>query len=129
MFLISMMCLSVFAGLQQITKTALNVAIRDEAYHLLQAKAEQLIDGTYANFVPTTTDQTITSSVKTSYAPSKTGALAITADNAVGRVTFTRRVVNVATDAVSTTLRVEVQWTWDKRTSIISSQLLRYASE
>jgi prepilin-type N-terminal cleavage/methylation domain-containing protein len=125
MFLISMMCLAVFSGLQQITKAALAVAIRSEAYHLMQAEAERLLDGDYASFAATTTDQTITSSVKTSYTPSTTPALATSADNGVGRSTFTRRVVLVSSTTTSKTLRVEVQWTWQGRPYLVSTQLFR----
>ncbi|HVU34332.1 MAG TPA: prepilin-type N-terminal cleavage/methylation domain-containing protein [Opitutaceae bacterium] len=129
MFLISMMCLSVFAALQQITKNALSVALRDEAYHLMQAQAEQLLEGTYADFVPTTADQTINSSVKTSYLPSFVNSLTQLstnqAANLAGRISYTRRVVSVASDSSSTTLRVEVSWTWQGRPELVSTLLYR----
>jgi prepilin-type N-terminal cleavage/methylation domain-containing protein len=125
MFLISMMCLAVFAGLQQITKAALAVAVRSEAYHLMQAEAEQLLAGDFTSFAATAADQTITSSVKTSYLPNTTAALGISTDNAVGRTTFTRRVVAVSSTATSKTLRVEVQWTWQGRPYLVSVQLFR----
>lgn len=125
MFLISMMCLSVFVALQQITKAALAVALRDEAYHLMQAEAEQLLSSDYSSFVATTADQTIASSVKTSYTPSTVTALTLTSDNGVGRVTFTRRAVQVASTTSTRTLRVEVQWTWQGKSNLISTQLFR----
>ncbi|PTX91387.1 prepilin-type N-terminal cleavage/methylation domain-containing protein [Opitutus sp. ER46] len=124
MFLISLMCLSVFAGLQQITKSMLSVAVRSEGYHLLQAESERLLASDFDTFVASA-DQTITSSVKTSYAPSKVAPLTITGDNAVGRIRFTRRVVQVESTGASRTLRVEVEWKWDKRTQIISTLLYR----
>lgn len=134
MFLISMMCLSVFAGLQQITKTALSVAIRDEAYHLMQDKAEQLLSVPFANF-DAAADETIVSSVKASYVPDmKIDALALPADNdnKTPRVSFTRSVTKVASTNMpaSTTLRVQVTWTWPKqdaqrRTYVVSTLLYR----
>jgi hypothetical protein len=125
MFLISMVCLGVFVGLRQITRAAMAVAVRDEAYHLMQAEAELLLSGDYTGFVATTVDQNITSSVKTSYAPSTVAALTLTADNGIGRTTFVRRVVEVASTDTSRTLRVEVQWTWQGQPNLISAQLFR----
>lgn len=127
MFLISMMCLGIFAGLQQISRAMMAIAIRDEGYHLLQAKAEQLLGGTYASFAASS-DQSITSEVKTSFNPSTTAALTLPSDNAAGRITFTRRVVAVAASDTSKTLRVEVQWAWQGRTTVISSPLFRTQS-
>jgi Tfp pilus assembly protein PilV len=124
MFLISMMCLGVFSGLQQITKAMMTVAIRDEAYHLLQAEAERLLDSDYTSF-SSSADQTITSALKTSYTPSTAAKFAILSDNAVGRITFTRRVVDVTSTTTSKTLRVEVQWTWLGRTNTVSAPLFR----
>ena len=125
MLLISILCLGVFAGMQQITKTAMAVAIRNEAYHLMQADAEQLLSGDYSSFVPTNADETITSAVKTSYMPSTAAQFAFTADNPLGRTTFTRRVVSVASSDTSRTLRVEVQWSWQGQTNLISTVLYR----
>jgi hypothetical protein len=110
------MCLGVFAGLQQITKAMLSVAARDEAYNLMQAECERLLASDYGSFSATAADQTITSSLKTSYVsykPTGTGsvpALQLTGDNNVGRVSFTRRVVQVSSTGSSRTLRVEVEW-------------------
>lgn len=125
MFLISMMCLSVFAGLQQITKVALAVALRNEGYHHLQQESERLLNTDYSSFIATTQDTTIKSAVKTSYSPSGAAQMAITSDNATGRVNFTRRVVEVASTTTTRTLRVEVTWTWQGRSNTITTQLFR----
>lgn len=124
MVLIAMMCLSVFVALRQITNTAMAVAVRNEAYHLMQQQAEQLLAGTYADF-STVAEQDITSAVKTSFAPSTTPALVLPADNASGRITFKRQVVSVASTATSKTLRVEVDWTWQGHANEISTLLFR----
>lgn len=124
MVLISVMCLSVFVGLNQMTKNAMAVALRNEAYHLMQAEAERLLQGDYFAFdvVPAATIQ---SSVKTTYAPSALAKFALGADNAAGRVTFTRRVVSLASTASSKTLQVEVEWTWQGRPNAIATPLYR----
>lgn len=117
MFLISLMCLGVFAGLQQITRGMLTVAARNEGYHLMQAEAERLLASDYSGFTATSADQSITSALKTSFLSYKpvpqTGSVAaldVTSDNNTGRITFTRRVVSVASTSSSRTLRVEVEW-------------------
>lgn len=128
MFFISVMCLGVFVGLQQITFAMMSVAIRDEAHHLMQAEAERLIASDYTSATATASDQTITSSVKTSYMrlnPTVAPALIVPTDNDPGRITFTRRVVAVASTASSKTLQVEVEWTWRGRANKISTPILR----
>lgn len=128
MFLMSLLCLGIFASMQQVTKAMMAVALRDEAYHLMQAEAERLLCSDYSSFV-SSSDQTITSALKTSYFPdSGTPALQTSSDNNVGRVTFTRRVVDVSSTSSSKTLRVEVQWTWDGRTATVSVPLYRTSS-
>lgn len=127
MFLISMLCLGAFVGLQQISRSALSIAVRDEAYHLMQAKAEELLQGSFANFAASA-DQTITSSIKTTFLPSgKIAAFTLPTDNnnTASRAVYTRRVVAVASTGNTTTLRVEVQWTWMKRSYLISTPLFR----
>jgi len=123
--LISMMCLGVFAGLQQITFSMMNVAIRDEAYHLMQAEAERLLSTDFGSANATATDQTITSSVKTSYMPTTLAQFAIASDNNLGRITFARRVVSVSSSFSAKTLRVEVEWTWKGRSNLISTPIYR----
>lgn len=124
MFLISMMCLSVFAAMQQITKATLALAIRSEGYRLMQSEAERLLSIDYTSFT-SSGNQTITSAVKTTYTPSSDAALSLPADNALGRATFTRRVVAVSNTATSKTLRVEVEWTWQGHSNLISTPLFR----
>ncbi len=127
MFLISMMCLGTFVALQQITRAALSIAIRDEGYHIMQEQAEQLLQGDYANFVATAADQTTYGTVKTSYLPSNLAAFTLPSDNnnLNARVKYTQRAVSVATTATTATLRVEVEWVWQKRKYLISTQLFR----
>lgn len=130
MFFISVMCLGTFVGLQQVTLAMMNVAIRDEAYHLMQAEAERLTATDYGSASATASDQSITSSVKSSFIRFRDGAVpqfTITTDNDPGRITFTRRVVQVSSTSTSKTLRVEVQWTWPTggRTNLISCPVFR----
>ena len=124
MFLISMMCLSVFAAMQQITKATLALAVRSEAYRLMQAEAERLLSVDYNSFTASG-NQTLTSAVKTTYTPTNDAALTLPADNALGRATFTRRVVSAGSTATSKTLRVEVEWTWQGHANLISTPLYR----
>ncbi len=125
MFLMSLTCLGIFAGMQQITKAMMAVALRDEAYHLMQAEAERLLATDYTSFTATASDQSITGAAKTTYLPSTAAKFGITSDNALGRATFTRRVVQVSSTTTSRTLRVEVQWTWQGRSQTITTTLLR----
>lgn len=127
MVLIAVMCLGVFAGLQQITKATLGVALRNEAYHHLQQEAERLLTADYSDFTASSSDTKIPSAVKTSYSRSNVDPLKVTgfADNKAGRVTFTRRVVAVSNTATSRTLRVEVEWTWQARPFRISTPVYR----
>lgn len=124
MFLISMLCLGIFAALQQISGTMMAIAIRDEAYHLMQAKAEQLLSGNYADFTASA-DESITSAVKTSFHRSTAAALMLPSDNGGGRITFTRRVTQVASTTSTRTLEVEVDWAWHGRTASVSTPLFR----
>lgn len=124
MFLISMMCLGVFVGLQQITKAMMTVAVRDEAYHLLQAESERLLTADYTAFTASG-NQTITSAVKTTYAPSDAAQFTLPNDHAAGRITFTRRVFEVGSTPGTRTLRVDVTWTLNGRTTTISAPLFR----
>jgi prepilin-type N-terminal cleavage/methylation domain-containing protein len=124
MVLISIMCLSVFGALQSTSRLALNTAIRSEAHRLMQAEAERLISVDFGSF-GSSADQTITSSVKAIFGPNKDAQFALPANNANGRVSFTRRVIEVSSTSSSKTLRVEVQWTWQGHTSLISTPLFR----
>lgn len=124
MALISLMCLGVFVGLQQITRAMMTVAVRDEAYHLLQAEAERLLTADYSAFTASG-NQTITSAVKTTYSPSSAARFTLPTDNASGRIAFTRRVVEVANTSNTRTLRVDVTWTLNGRTNTISAPLFR----
>ena len=117
MFLLSVMCLGVFVGLQQVTKAMMAVAIRDEAYHLLQAEAERLLSADYTSFTNTSADQVITSAVKTSFTPSAAAQFSTGTSDGSGRIAFTRRVVSVASNATSRTLRVEVEWSFAGRSA------------
>lgn len=124
LFCISLLCLGIFAALQQISGTMMAIAIRDEAYHLMQAKAEQLLSGDYADFTASA-DESITSAVKTNFHASTAAALALPANNANGRITFTRRVIQVSSTTSSRTLEVEVDWTWGGRSASVSTPLFR----
>ncbi|MBS0663088.1 MAG: hypothetical protein JSR48_07465 [Verrucomicrobia bacterium] len=125
LFLIALMSLAIFQGLQTISKLALNVAVRDEGYRLLQAEAERLLAADYAGFTATTSDQSITSNIKTTFLPGNQAQFEYPASGSAGRVTFTRRVVGVSSTGAAKSLRVEVQWTWQGRPSLISTLLYR----
>jgi prepilin-type N-terminal cleavage/methylation domain-containing protein len=129
MFLISMMCLGVFAGLQQITKAMASVAIRDEAYHLMQAEAERLLNTDFASF-SASGPQTIHCSFGTSFARgNNTGAL--TGSSSVGRVDFVRQVLDVGStqNPATQTLRIQITWAFpDQRPNVISTTLFRTRS-
>lgn len=122
--LISMVCLSVFSGLYLISKLALNNAVRSEGFRLMQAEAEYLTSADFSTFGPVA-DQTITSCVKTTFRPGREAQFEYPTD-AAGRVVYTRRVVNVASTPTRKNLRVEVQWTWQGKTSLISVPVMRY---
>ncbi len=124
LFLISLMSLGVFVGLQQITRAMMAVAARDEAYHLLQAEAERLLTADYGAFTASG-NQTITSALKTSYTPSSDAKFVLPADNASGRMAFTRRVVELASTPSTRTLRVDVSWSLNGRNSTVSTRLFR----
>ncbi len=127
MLLISMLCLSVFAGLQQVSRAMTSIALRTEAERLLQAEAERLLNVDYASFTSSATE-TITSSFKTSFTAKRTAALdhkQLPTDNGMGRVDFKRQVVKVASTDTSTTLRVDVSWAWQGKPNVISVPLFR----
>lgn len=123
MVLVMLMCASVFPGLQLITKSAMNTAVRSEAHRLMQAEAERLMSVGYASFT-TATEQTITSSIKTTFAPDKSSQFQYPTNQA-GRVTFKRRIVAVSETSTTRTLRVEVEWTWQGRNTVISMPIFR----
>lgn len=124
LFLISLMCLSVYASLTQITKAAMGVAIRDEAYHLLQAKAEEQLATDFTSFGTAATD-TVTSEVKTSFLPSTVTAQTLPTDNNVGRITFTRSIVAGTSSSSAKSATVQVSWTFQGRPYQISVPLYR----
>ncbi len=123
-FLGAVICLGIFSGLQTASRLSLGVAIRSEAYHLLQAEAERLTWVTFDSFA-SSPDETITACLRTSFVPGRETQFSYPATGAAGRVAFTRRVVDVASTGTTRTLRVEVQWTWQGRTSLISTLLYR----
>ncbi|MBC7367826.1 MAG: hypothetical protein H7343_13615, partial [Undibacterium sp.] len=86
--------------------------------------AERLASGTFAVFAAST-DQEIIGCLKTSFLPGSAPRFTYPATGNGGRVAFTRRVVETASTATSRTLRVEVQWTWQSRTSLIATPLFR----
>jgi hypothetical protein len=124
LLLIAMMCLSIFSGLETISKLALGTAIRSEAYHLLQAEAERLTAADFGSFAAMA-NQTSASCLKTTFAPGNQAQFAYPATGSQGRVTFTRRVVDVTSTATTKTLRVEVQWAWRGRSYLISTLVFR----
>lgn len=130
MLLIAMLCLSVFAGLQQVSRAMMTIALRTEAHRLLQAEAERLLNTNYASFTASSAES-ITSSLKTSFVSEKKkdappiSHKALPPGNANGRVVFKRQVVAVAATDTSTTLRVDVSWTWQGRPNVISVPLFR----
>jgi prepilin-type N-terminal cleavage/methylation domain-containing protein len=124
MVVISLVCLSVFSGMYLISRLALNNAVRSEGFRLMQAEAEHLTSLDYFS-LDASPDELITSCVTTSFRPSREAQFDYPSD-AAGRVTYTRRVVNVASTGTSKTLRVEVQWTWQSKTNLISVPILRY---
>ncbi len=125
LFLISLMCLSVYASLTQITKAAMSVAIRDEAYHLLQAKAEEQLATSFSSFGTAATD-TVTSSVKTSFLPSTATPLTLpTSGNSLGRITFTRSIIAGTASTSSKSATVQVSWTFQGRPYQVSVPLYR----
>lgn len=123
MVLVTLMCVSVFPGMQLVSRSAINTAIRSEAHRLMQAEVERLTFGTYSAFTASA-DQTITSAIKTTFGPDKHQRLQYPSSQA-GRVVFTRRVVEVSSTSKSRSLRVEVQWVWQGRAIVISTPLFR----
>lgn len=124
LLLISAMCLSVFSGLHMISKWTLHTAIRSEAHRLMQAKAEELLAGTYAGFTAQA-NEAVTSSIKTTFNAGTQAQFAYPANNSGTRVSFTRRVVGVASTTTSQTLRIEVSWAWQGQSYLISCPLFR----
>lgn len=105
-----MMCLSAFAGLQLISRLTLDIAARSEAQRVLQTEAERLNAADFSSFVASDA-VTITSCLKTTFRAGSQAQFALSSDHAAGRVTFTRRVVEVSSTSTSRTLRVDVTWT------------------
>ncbi len=123
--LTAMMCVAAFTGLATISRLTMAVAIRSEADRLVQAEAERLTSVDFTSFVESSADETITASLKTSFLSGNQAQFAYPATSNSGRVTFTRRVAAVASTSTTKTLRVEVQWTWQGRPSLISTVLFR----
>ncbi len=124
LLLTAMMCLAVFAGLQTTSKLSLGTAVRSEAHRLLQAEAERLSSVEFASFVASA-DQSISSSFKTTFLAGNEAQFSYPSSSSPGRVIFTKRVVAVASTSTSRTLRIEVEWTWQGRSSQISIPMFR----
>lgn len=124
MMLIALMCLSVLTGLRSITDMTMGVAVRSEAYRVMQAEAERLTQIDYDSF-QASGDQTTTSCLKTTFLPGNQNKFDYPANGSGGRITLTRRVVEVSSTDTTKTLRVEVRWTWQGRTNLISTLLFR----
>ncbi len=122
--LVSMMCASTFAGIQLVSRMAVSSAVRSEAHRIMQAEAERLTSVGYSDFTPSG-DQSVVSSLKTTFSPGNQAALEYPPAGTAGRVTFTKRVVNVSTSTTTRTLRVEVQWTWQGKVTVISTPVMR----
>lgn len=125
--LISMLCVSIFASIHLISKLALNSAIRVEAYRLAQAEAERLESVGFAS-AAAYTDQVLSSSLKTAFRRSTENRFEYSPTNASGRVTFTRRVVDLGSTSTMKNFQVEVDWTWQGQKSKrpVSLHILRY---
>lgn len=123
--LTAMMCVAAFTGLGTVTRLTMAVAIRSEADRLMQAEAERLTSVDFASFVASSSDEAITGCLKTSFQSGNQAQFDYPATSNSGRVTFARRVVEVASTSTTKTLRVEVQWTWQDRPSLISTLLFR----
>ena len=122
--LTAMMCVSIFAGLQNISRLTMAVSSRSEAKRLMQAEAERLISVEFGSFAASA-DQLITSCFRTSYVPGSEAQFAYPASGTTGRVIFTRRVVAVDATSTTKTLRVEVQWMSQGRTNTVSTPVFR----
>ena len=127
MVLISTLCVSIFASVSLISKLAMNAAIRTEAYRLAQAEAERLESVGFIN-ATAYSDETIISSLKTTSRRSSEAQFAYSPTNALGRVTFVRRVVDLGSTATMKNFQVEVDWTWQgkKPKSPVSLVVLRH---
>lgn len=121
--LVSALCLSTFVGMRLVSNLAMTTAIRSEAHRLMQAEAERLMSVGYGSFVASSAVN-IPAVLKTTFRPGTEARLA-PAPGTAGRVTFVRRVVEVASTSTTRTLRVEVQWTWLGKTTVISVRVFR----
>jgi len=124
LFIISFAIMSIAGALHTVSKWTLATAIQNEADRLMQAEAERLMSAPY-DVISASGDETILSSVATSFRPGTQEQFSYPADGAGARVTFVRRVVNVATTSMSKQLRVEVEWTWQGSSRLVSAPLLR----
>ncbi len=124
LLVVSAMCLSIFAGLQNVSKWALHAAIRSEAHRLLQAESERLLSLPYADFVAAA-DRAYTSSVATSFRPGFQQRFDYPPGNASARVSFSRHIVQQASTASNRTLQVGIDWTWQGKNFAISVPLFR----
>lgn len=123
LLMVAMMCLAVFAGLDSISRLALGTAVRNEAHRLLQAEAERLSSVPFQNFVASS-NQTITSNFRTTFLAGNQAQFSYP-PSSQGRVTFTRRVVEVAASGTTRTLRIELDWTWQGRATTASLPMFR----
>jgi type II secretory pathway pseudopilin PulG len=124
LLIVAAMCLTVFGGLNMVSKWALHSAISSEAQRLLQAEAERLLSVPYAHFVAGA-DETSTSSVGTTFLAGMQPRLSYPPTRPGARVSFTRRVIAVASTATSRTLRIEVAWTWHGGSHVVATPLYR----
>lgn len=123
LLLVSVVCMAVIPGLQLISRTALDGAIRSEAHRLVQAEAERLMSVGFASF-QAAADRSVQSCVKTNFKADSSAKYEYPSSSA-GRVTFTTRTVEVSSGSTSRTLRVEVQWTWQGKTVVVSTPVFR----
>lgn len=116
--------MSITGALHTVSKWTLATAVQNEADRLMQAEAERLMSAPYSD-IAASGDETIHSSVATSFRPGTEAQFSYPAGDPAARVAFVRRVVDVATTSTSKQLRVEVEWTWQGRSRLVSAPLFR----
>jgi len=124
LLVVSGLCLTVFGGLNMVSKWSLLAGIRGEAGRLVQEEAERLLAVPFTDFVASA-DETLGSSVHTTFRPGTQAQFAHPASGTGARASFTRRVVEVAATPRSRTLRIDVAWTWLGEDYAISCPLFR----
>lgn len=124
LLVVSGMCLTVFGGLNMVSKWSLLAGIRGEAGRLVQEEAERLLAVPFNEFVASG-NETVGSSVHTTFRPGTQAQFTPPAAGTGARASFTRRVVEVAATPRSRTLRIDVAWTWLGENYAISCPLFR----